>query len=112
MCNNNFNPQLDEQRMIYLYQGFNVIMKLLSQHLDEVNQPVDTLKQAYQNADAGSIIGMAAMALRNGNITQSQYDEIFDAAMGMKTVSTTATTEPSWNQMYTEANKFLNQYRR
>lgn len=112
MCNSSFNSALDEQRMLYMYQGFNIVFKLLSQYLDANEQAEPTLAEAHKNADAGSVIGMAFMALKNGNITQAQYDQIFDIAMGMKTVQTTATTEPSWNEQYKSANKFLNQYRR
>ena len=118
MCNSNHNltNQLDEQRMLYVYQGLNVVMKLLSQHLDrQTNQDgyyEPSLAEAYQKADAGSIIGMAAMAMKNGKITQQQYDEIFEIAMDIKTVHTTAKSEPNWNEQYLAANKFLNQYRR
>ena len=57
--------QLDEQRMLYMYQGLNAVMALLNQYLN-TPQPVDTLAQAYKEADEGRIIAMAAMALKNG----------------------------------------------
>lgn len=98
MCNINQNSQLDEQRLLYMYQGLNIVFKLLSQHLDATHQPIDTLAEAYKKADAGSIVGMAAMALKNGNITQSQYQTIFDTAMDMKTVDAQAWTVP--NEVY------------
>jgi len=110
---NNINHQLDEQRLLYMYQGFNAILKLLNQHLDTNNQPSEpTLSDAYKKADPGQIIAMAAMALKNGKITHEQYEKIFDAAMGIDTVETTAWSEPSWNEEYLEANRFLNQFRK
>lgn len=94
MCNNNYNTRLDEQRMMYVYQGLNVVMKLLSRHLDEqitANTPANpSLSHAFANADSGSIIAMAFSALKNGNITRKQYDDIFDIAMQMNTVKTKA----------------------
>lgn len=109
MCDNNISRQLDEQRMLYVYQGLNVVMKLLSQHLDTAtHQPTSP----YDNADSGKVIGMAWQAYKNGKITHQQYEEIFDIATGIKTVQTTATSEPSWNEQYQLAAKYLNQYRR
>jgi len=91
----NITRQLDEQRMLYMYQGLNAVMALLNQYLQP--QPVDTLAQAYKEADEGRIIAMAAMALKNGKITQAQYEEIFDIAMGIKTVKTNAYAVPESN---------------
>ena len=97
MCNqpDNITRQLDEQRMLYMYQGLNAVMALLNQYLNP--QPVDTLTQAYEKADEGQIIAMAFMAFKNGNITQAQYEEIFDIVTGTKTVKTSAYTVPQSN---------------
>lgn len=110
----NENSSLDEQRLMYIYQGLNVVLKLLNQHLDQ--NGVDTLAQAYRTADSGKIVAMAAMALKNGNITRQQYDKIFDVAMGIDTVQTQAYRDVDINhpnnQAYLEAHAYLNQYRR
>lgn len=112
MCGS--SSPLDEQRLIYVYQGLNVVLKLLSQHLDQ--NSTDTLAEAYRNADSGKIVAMAAMALKNGKITRQQYDKIFDAAMGVDTVQTQAYRDVDINhpnnQAYLEAHTYLNQYRR
>ena len=96
MCNQN---SLDEQRMLYVYQGLNVVMKLLSQYMDMqsmTNQtPIDnSFTQKLANADVSEVVAFAYQAMKNGKLTRSQYEEIFDIAMGSKTVQTTATSEP------------------
>jgi len=116
MCDLNQNRALDEQRMIYVYQGLNVAMRLLSQYLDSVNginqPPVDnSLTQTLKGADIKEVLAFSYQAMKNGKLTRQQYEEIFDIAMGTDTVKTTAKAEPSWNREYKEANAYLNQFR-
>lgn len=106
MCNN-FPSRLDEQRIEYVYNGLNVVLKLLARHLDTEQKSIDTLSEAYKKADAGSIIGMAAMALKNKAINQQQYEKIFDIAMGINTVETTATVEEPTISVFAELEKLL-----
>lgn len=104
MCNN-FNPQLDEQRMMYVYQGFNAVLKLLNQHLDQPVAP---------QAPSSDVLASATAAYQQGKITKSQFMAVIDA-LDEATYRTRAYAEPagnSWNREYLEAKAYLDQYRR
>ena len=108
MCNNNsLNNQIDQERLLYTYQGMNAIFKMLNKYLDQSgSKPISP----YDNADSGKVIAMAFQAYKNGKITMKQYEEIFDIATGMQTVETTATSEPSWDEQLATGIKFLSQF--
>ena len=106
MCNPEFSRQLDEQRMTYVYQGLNCVLKLLNQHLD---QPL-----ASGDPTSPDVLASATAAYQQGKITKSQFMAVIDA-LDEATYQTRAYAEPNgnaWNREYLEAHKYLNQYRR
>ena len=67
MCN--INPQLDEQRMMYVYQGLNCVLKLLNQHLDQPVAP-------HTSSD---VLASATAAYQQGIITKTQFMAVINA---------------------------------
>jgi len=104
MSDLNHNHALDEQRMLYVYQGLNVAMKLLNQHLDA--QPAPS-----QSTD---VLGEATRAYQQGKITKAQYLAVINALDENTTVQTTARVERPKKQQSRDymanANKILNQF--
>ncbi len=68
MCN--INPQLDEQRMMYMYQGLNCVLKMLNQHLDD--RPV----APHTSSD---VLASATSAYQQGKITKAQFMAVINA---------------------------------
>lgn len=60
---------LDEQRMMYMYQGLNCVLKLLNQHLDTPVNPQSST----------DVLGAATTAYQQGKITKSQLMAVIDA---------------------------------
>ncbi len=92
------NSQLDEQRLLYIYQGLNAVLKLLNHHLDQNSGYVP--QTPFDGADTGKIIGMAWQAHKNGKITEQQYQEIFDIATGIKTVDVPAQSQQAHTEPF------------
>lgn len=83
-----------------LAMGLNLITKAIEASVRE-NNPI-------QSTD---VLATATTAYQQGKITKSQFMAVIDA-LDESTYQTRAYAEPSWNEEYLEASKFLNQYRK
>lgn len=57
------------------------------------------------------VLAAATSAYQQGKITKNQLMAVINA-LDEQTYQTRAYAEPSWNQEYLDANKYLNQYRK
>lgn len=78
--------------------GFRLLEAALAEN--NYNQP-----QVNNEAD---VLTAATNAYQKGHITKAQYFAVINALDETTTVETTATTQPSWNEEYIAANRYLN----
>ena len=95
MCNINRDAE-----MALLNMGLNLITKAIEASVRE-NNPI-------QSTD---VLATATTAYQQGKITKNQLMAVINA-LDEQVYQTKAYAEPSWNQEYINANRYLNQFRK
>ena len=100
MCN--INRDIDRKtESLLLGLGINLISKVIEDSLSNNNL-----------ANSTDVLGTATTAYQQGKITKTQLMAVINALDEQTTYQTRAYAEPSWNQEYLDASKYLNQYRK
>lgn len=76
MCD--FNPDRSAIDSLLAAQGLSLLFQVLLRSLDEID---GRSRPVSREASPEQIIGMAAIALKQGKISRSQYERIMDAIL-------------------------------
>jgi hypothetical protein len=84
--------------------------QLLTMGLDLIKTAMEASlrEQPSQSTD---VLATATTAYQQGKITKNQYMAVINA-LDEQAYQTKAYAEPSWNQEYINANRYLNQFRK
>lgn len=85
--------------------------QLLAMGLNLITTVIEASVRENNPVQSSDVLATATTAYQQGKITKSQFMAVINA-LDESTHQTRAYGEPSWNQEYLEANKYLNQYRK
>jgi hypothetical protein len=85
--------------------------QLLAMGLDLIKTAMEAGLRSEVPSQSTDVLAAATTAYQQGKITKNQLMAVINA-LDEQAYQTRAYAEPSWNQEYSNANKYLNQYRK